>query len=210
MSAPESTAPKRRLAAELCSSLTTLVRECEQAATIVMGDLNVAASAADRLSGKLERYDEGTNSLVLALRRLGLTDCHEAAGPSAMGFTFCPKGKGVSRVDYVWANGPAIRWSSADRPARAAVATRAGPLSADHVPVVARITGCFQWGAGPGAMSGPQRAVGVGPAERPRRRRCGAVGTCVCVRSARCVSVAQPSGPHGGGAARPLPRPADG
>ena len=27
VSAPESTAPKRRLAAELCSSLTTLVRE---------------------------------------------------------------------------------------------------------------------------------------------------------------------------------------
>ena len=67
-----------------------------------MGDLNVAASAADRSSGKLERYDEGTNSLVIALRRLGLTDCHEAAGPSAMGFTFCPKGRGVSRIDYVY------------------------------------------------------------------------------------------------------------
>ena len=118
MSAPESSAQKRQLAAELCSTLTTLVRRYGQAATIVMGDLNVAASAADRSSGKLEHYDEGTSSLVLALRRLGLTDCHEAAGPSAMGFTFCPKGRGVSRIDYVWANGPAIRWSSAEQPAR--------------------------------------------------------------------------------------------
>ena len=129
----------------------------------------MAASAADRLSGKLEPYDEGPSSLVLALKRLGLTDCHEAAGSSAMGFTFCPKGRGVSRIDYVWANRPAIRWSSAERPARAAVATQVGPLSADHLPVVARISGCFQWGAGLGAASGPQRAVGVGPAERPRR-----------------------------------------
>ena len=38
---------------------TTLVRRYGQAATIVMGDLNVAASAADRSSGKLEHYDEG-------------------------------------------------------------------------------------------------------------------------------------------------------
>ena len=104
-----------------------------------------------------------------------------------MGFTFCPKGRGVSRIDYVWANEPATRRSSAEQPARAAVATRAGPLSADHVPRGGcKVDGLLPMGSR--ARHGKWAAEGSGdwPSGAPQAKS------------------------HGGGTAGPIPRSDDG
>ena len=164
VSSPMQNAAKQRLNADVHQVVATLLARYAGSAILVAGDINTAWRAQDRQSGQLERYDTNPHALWKLFSQHGLSECHTVAWSERTDMTFKPNGKGVSRIDGIWANAQLRAWPGARSPPRSAVATFVAPLSADHAAVAAQFDGSFQW-----ESASKQQAVACSAQPRPRR-----------------------------------------
>jgi exonuclease III len=132
VSACTKTLQKERLQRDIQSTLQRILRSLAGQRVICMGDLNSAARPEDRDNhGERYSYDRSNLALWRSLQEGGFIDSHKETHPVSQHMTFRPAGRGVSRIDAIWA--------SANMPAanRTAVSKNTAPLSSDHATVCA-------------------------------------------------------------------------
>jgi len=154
-SEPAEKAMARALHHELVALLNRLDDAKEM--VVVCGDLNSVHRDMDRPGNKMQDYDTAEHSLSRALaEREGYFDLFEEKYPSQQAWTYASGGK-YSRIDQVWCNLPPTSSYGIG------ITRDAGPFSATHRPVLARLDGVMSsMGTAPGrgaaVLSGATRA----------------------------------------------------